>query len=59
MASNEPSYWTLRRKAKDKVDQQLQTIQATTCGKELGLMHSNTCQGQNDDDEEIGASGQH
>lgn len=52
MASNEPSYWTLRRKAKDKVDQQLQTIQATTCGKELGLMHSNTCQGQNDDDEE-------
>ncbi len=40
MASNEPSYWTLRRKAKDKVDQQLQTIQATSWGKELGCMQS-------------------
>ncbi|XP_059407745.1 uncharacterized protein LOC132142135 [Carassius carassius] len=51
MASNEPSYWTLRRKAKDKVDQQLQTIQATTWGKEFGWMHSKTVQGQNDDDD--------
>ncbi len=50
MASNEPSYWTLRRKAKDKVDQQLQTIQATSWGKELGCMQSNTCQGQIDEE---------
>ncbi|XP_067299354.1 uncharacterized protein [Pseudorasbora parva] len=53
MACNEPSYWTLRRKAKKKVDQQLQTMQATTWGNELGCMHSDssdTCQTQIDED---------
>lgn len=52
MACNEPSYWTLRRRAKDKVDQQLQTIQTTAWGEELGCMHSdNTCQCQTEDED--------
>ncbi|XDV16329.1 hypothetical protein PO909_016096 [Leuciscus waleckii] len=52
MACNEPSYWTLRRRAKDKVDQQLRTIQTTAWGEELGCMHSdNTCQCQTEDED--------
>ncbi|RXN08114.1 hypothetical protein ROHU_035396 [Labeo rohita] len=50
MASNEPSYWTLRRKAKDKVDKQLRTIQAPTYENELGYMQSNTRQDQIDEE---------
>lgn len=45
MACNELSYWTLRRRAKDKVEKQLQSIEAIPRAEESG---SSTC--QNDDD---------
>lgn len=48
MACNKPSYWTQRRRAKEKVEKQLQSIEAIPRAEESGDMFSSTC--ENDDD---------
>ncbi|XP_073729979.1 uncharacterized protein [Misgurnus anguillicaudatus] len=53
MACNEPSYWTLRRKAKDKVAKQLQSLEATAWGDEPGNMLSDTNNTHENDEDDI------
>ncbi|CAM4535279.1 unnamed protein product [Leuciscus chuanchicus] len=54
MACKKQSYWTLRRKAKAKVDKQLQSMQAVSSSwrEEYGSMHSDKSSTVDDDDDD-------
>ncbi|CAM4575422.1 unnamed protein product [Leuciscus chuanchicus] len=54
MACKKQSYWTLRRKAKAKVDKQLQSMQAVSSPwrEEYGSMHSDKSSTVDDDDDD-------